>query len=198
MKTILLIILLLNACIKHFEVMTEYKEDFKIDKINIYYMAPLSADKLIIIGNSHNDLEINSGQRLFIVNKNSKEILFESKPVESAYEGNLYQVIIKNHKLILWEIKNEFFSDLKLFKLSNSKFIYIGDFEVALDIRDKYIEDFSYPVKEIEIEESDNFIHFKFMKDLTLYPFQENPIKIEPNSLIYELDLINDNLKIKQ
>ncbi len=179
----------------HFTEMTLSKCKFKMDNINIQFITFLDNEKILVVGNSLYKSEIDISQKLFIIDTASRKILFESESEEMPYGGSLYSVTINNNKFVLWEKKNEYASVLQLFAYKN-KFIYVGNFEVTLDVENKLSDDFSYPVKGIDITESDNVIQFKFVKKAILNTDKELNIKKE-SQLIYELDINNNKLKIK-
>jgi hypothetical protein len=165
--------------------MKKYQKIYGLNEINVLYATHLNKDKLVLIGSVlSKEVQNYIGQKLFVIEIESKKILFESEAIESPFGGNLYEVIINNKHFILWEIKNENASELKLFLYRNGKCNYLYDFDITL--KSGNYEDYSYPIENIAI----NFLN----DTLLLFKFDENISFQRNGNYIYKFDIINEKI----
>lgn len=134
---------------------------------NIFSCAFLNSQYIIALGNKNQKIKTDFGQKLFLIEKKSRLILFESESEEIPYGSFIYSLRIANTIFVLWEKLGEYYSELSLYSLNDKTFRYIGDFNVFLN-DDRYNEDLSYPVNKIQVVVYKDIIEFVFTEKTVL------------------------------
>jgi hypothetical protein len=188
-----------NAQPMHFQKMHCDNVALNLSNINIGCATQFDKDRFIVIGIPKNLSDDNFADKLIVFDTSRHKIIFESLAREIYIGYKLYAASLKNCKLILWEIENEYASFLELYMYLDNQFIFIGDFDLALSPTKKNKEMLSYPVKEIVISENEDHIQFKFLKELILHPYYNKNTNNSTykKSLIYQLDKSTKTLTIK-
>lgn len=196
------LLILLTSCrsakepqVFYFEEISGSKIKFTNDSLNINFINALDTEKLILFGSiSTKNESINEGQRFFIIDKKTKAFTYVSDPYESAYGGKLYKFRINDiSHLILWEQLNEYYSYLKLYRITNDSVVFVGELNVIPSSNSDTLEDYSYPVNKIYIQVNGDSIYFTFLSKTKL--IVDGIAKESPHPLIFEL--IQNKLKIK-
>lgn len=200
MKTtfkMLLFLLIFSSCAKaqqskqYFNVCTIYDNKLELASISNVYSSRICGENLFIWGSNDSTYLTDT---IFVVEEDSKKILFSYAFEKSPYGGDLYEVSVDSNDFVLLEVNGEYYSQLSLFRMSKSTFSYVGDFEVISKLGN-YSEDFSYPVKKIEVVKNESKVKFIFKSNSALLPYDDMSNKTLSN-LTYEYDLFEDKLSV--
>lgn len=178
----------------HFKKINVKHQCLTLSGINIFSCAFLNSQYIIILGNKNQKIKSDFGQKLFLIEKKSRLILFESESEEIPYGSVFYSLRIANTTFVLWEKLGEYYSELSLYSLNDKTFRFIGDFNVFLN-DDKYNEDLSYPVSKIQVVVNKDIIEFVFTEKTVLI---KNGISKKNNEpLKFNLNYKTNNFLVK-